>query len=120
MPIDKLLQGIIRGESGFTELAHAPLSFQYRVHYPLIMAVRRIAIGAGIGAGLLGLPRLLLTTFKGDAPIPLNRLDVGKIAVQALHLEFPLLNFFLAFLVLLFCIYFALRIWLIALRGSER
>ena len=107
---DSTLNGITALEGGFTQLAKEPLRFQFNVFYPLMIAIRRILAGAGIGAGLLGLPRLLLFLCNGTKTASFND-------PWASSFVWP---FFVAFLVLLVCIYTALRIWLKALRGSER
>jgi hypothetical protein len=120
MPIGRTLHGVLRMESGFTQLAKEPLRFQFNVHYPFMIAVRRVLAGAGIGAGLLGLPRLVLSLLDGKKPTSLARLNFTEVVSHATHFEMALWPFFVALLVLLVCIYTALRIWLTALRGSER
>ena len=109
MPIGRMLHGLLRMESGFTQLAKEPLRFQFNVYYPVRIAVQRTLGGMGIGAGLLGVPRLLLFLYKGKEPISFKDLDFVTV--------WP---YFLSFLLLLACIYLALRIWLNALRESER
>ena len=83
-------------------------------------AVCRVLAGAGIGAALLGLPRLVLFLLDGKQPASLDRLRFDEVYDHAMHWQMSLWPFFIVLLVLLACTYVALRIWLHALRGSER
>lgn len=120
IPVFRILNGALKFEGGgFTQLHNAPLRFQYQVTYSTDIVVRRMLIGAGIGAGLMGLPRLILSL------LGMNKLaewphDLNELAVAPQHWSFPYWAVVMAFCVLVACIYVGLRVWLKAFRESER
>ena len=57
--VARLHRAELRLDSGYAELADAPVTLRYRVTYPLRRTAIRVAVGAAIGAFILGAPRLV-------------------------------------------------------------
>ncbi|HOF86839.1 MAG TPA: protein kinase, partial [Armatimonadota bacterium] len=109
--------------SGIAALA-GRVSFIFEVQYPTSETVNRCLIGAGIGAGLLMLPRLVLAILNSiystaSSVVTLdNILDPGLWG-RITNLEYPRWPLVTAFLLLAVGIYFACWCWVRALRGSK-
>jgi hypothetical protein len=109
--------------SGITVLTNAA-HFTYEVHYPNSETVNRCLIGAGIGAGLLLLPRLVLSIFNYAYGLGMPIITLDKIFDPALwgrimNLEYPRWALVTAFFLLLAGIYFCFWFWVRALRRSK-
>jgi len=120
LPVFKLLTGIIDFTSGFTQLVKAPHRFRYKIDFPTELVIKRVLAGAGIGAVLLGFPRLFLALIDHNQPFSMERLNMPNLQMAPQQYHFPLWTIFVSFLVLLGCIYAGLRIWLLAFKRSER
>jgi len=105
-------------ESTLAQLAGSPVRFSYRMTYPWEDTAKRVLAGAGIGAVLLGLPRMvlsLLTSGSSSAEIT----DVGTLWEVVSQWQFPWWEYVVAFLLFLGALYVGLVIGLWLLRRSK-
>lgn len=119
IPSGKGFRAALHFESGIAKISHAPIVFTYRVEYPLEATMRCLLAGAGIGAVLLGLPRLVTAIVDGGMVYWLTQFTTGGLWEQIAAYEYPLRASIAGLLVFLVCLYFGLRIWLWALRRSK-
>jgi len=110
----EFISGVARPEKA------GPLKINYRVIYPLENTLLRILAGAGIGALILGLPRLLLALYRYWQPLTWQNGNLDTLWDGSWNWQFPQLDLVCALVVLLIFVYLALRFWLQALRKSVR
>ena len=122
MASGKSCQARVELDSGIARAVNAPVKINYRMVFPAEATTLRVAIGAGIGAGIIGLPRLLAALLGRPNPFAGDELLPGTLwdTVTADKWQFPQWDLAVALLILLVCIYFGLRIWLQALKNSLR
>jgi hypothetical protein len=107
-------------ESANTTAEKTPFKFIYRASFPLESTLLSMLAGAGIGAGLLCLPRLVLALLNGAQDVSLKDFTTDGLWDRIARLGFPGWEYVVSFVVLFFCIYAGLRIWLWAIRQSQR
>ena len=120
VPCEKHCRVALEFVSGVARATNAPLKINYRVIYPQEVTALRIALGAGIGALVCGLPRLALAHYRYWLPLTWQNLEFDTLWSMIWNWQFPHYDLIVALLLLLVCVYFGLRIWLAALRNSVR
>jgi len=119
IPSSKAFSAKLELESTFAEAANMPARFTYTIVFPLDITVRLMLAGAGIGAVLLAIPRLMLSFLTDGKPVSPADFTLNNLWDEIARWEFSYWQFIVAFLVMLACLYAALRIWLWALRRSK-
>lgn len=109
----------LRWESGIAQLTKPPEEFSYRVVYPIGFAIQRVLLSAGIGAALIGVPRIILTIMGMGRPVSLDDLAIDNVWGGVREGGLPLVLFIIGLFILAACVYFGLRIWFRAYRRSE-
>lgn len=106
-------------ESTIAQADGAPARFTYRIVFPTDITVRLMLAGAGIGAVLLGVPRLVLSLIGRPGPVLPGDIEVADLWDRIANREYPYSLYIVAFLLMCACVYAGLRIWLWALRRSK-
>jgi hypothetical protein len=103
--------------SGITRVVNT-VGLTYEVNYPTSETVNRCLIGAGIGAGLLAAPRLILSLMHPEPIQPGEAFD-PMLWGQILAWSWPRWPMLVGFLLLAATVYAAIWIWARALRRSK-
>jgi len=106
-------------ESTIAQVTNAPVKLTYTIVFPLAITLRLMLAGAGIGAVLLALPRLLLALAGDGKPVSPHDFPIDTLWDEIAEWQFPSYTYIIAFLAMLACLYAGLRIWLWALRRSK-
>jgi hypothetical protein len=114
----RIHRAIFKLDSGFTQFAE-PTGFNYRMIFPAEITLRRVLAGAGIGALICALPRVLLTVFGERRPVTIAGHDVAGLWDATNKGLFPFGELIIALLIMMTCVYLGLRIWFVMLRKSE-
>ncbi len=121
LPAMKTFVTLLALNSGYTRLAHPPVVFKFRVLFPWQTTATRVLAGAGVGALVLMLPRLLLHFClpAGGKVVVLDPQLVSNIWHNGPIDRAPLIAEMLLLLLLLVAIYGGLRVWMVAFGKSE-
>ncbi|HEY3377689.1 MAG TPA: protein kinase [Armatimonadota bacterium] len=104
---------------GIARLANAPVTFSYRIEYPSSVTVMRVLAGAGIGLGVLGLPRIAAALLHEDHVIVVTGAMLSTLWERIYTWRFPYVGVTVGILLMLVCLYYGIRVWITALRSSE-
>lgn len=119
IPSGKAFTARLEFESTIAQAANLPLRFTFTIVFPLDITVRLMLAGAGIGAVLLAIPRLILALITEGGLVSPADFSLGTLWDEIAGWQYPSLPYIIAFLVMLACLYAGLRIWLWALRRSK-
>lgn len=106
-------------DSGIAVFRHTPVRFSYSTAYPAEAIAMRLCAGAGIGALLFGFPRLLACLLGRWRPVSIADTDFSRIWQATKNYDYPLLGLTLAVVILIIFLFFAIRMWMMAIRRSE-
>ncbi|RYX83807.1 hypothetical protein EON83_12715 [bacterium] len=107
-------------KSHYSRIKEAIPNLEYKAELPIGETLSRIGLGALIGAGVFGLPRVLAMFTGLPRAYGGGDLDINTTFDSTMAMRFPLLSVVFAFVVLGLAAYFAFRVWLWALSNEAR
>jgi len=121
LPASKTFCTMMSFNSGIARMVNPPLLIRFRARFPWQTTVRRVAIGAGVGALALGVPRLVLAYFllHSTQVIWYDEQIVNNMWMGIGQGQFPLVRYMIGVVVLGACLFLPLRLWFRAFRESE-
>ena len=106
-------------EGGIIALRNSPARFSYRLEFPREMMAIRLLTGAGIGAALFGIPRLIAALCGAWRPLTIYDIDLNETWDATVQSQFPHLAYVIGLIVFLAGLYYGIRIWIRAIRESH-